>query len=919
MPRPWALFLPMVGAVAVASAVAGEPDLPALTAHVESLWNAGARDSSRALLTRGIAVARVDADTLLLIDLLVRDGAQDLQRGDARRAEPGLREAVRLGEAWDDSLRLCAAVRWLSVAVGLQGRMPEARLLYRRLLDLATATGDRRHQGWALVGMGWEAWREGRAAEAGRHYGRATHLFREAGERDGEIWAQNGLGNALSRSGDYQRASVCFARAAELARAAGLVNVEIMALNNLGSLEYGLGDPGHAQGSFGRALELARRNGSHREAVTPAVNLAICELDLGRHADAAATLDSCLADVTRHSFGDLEAMVLVEQASLLARRGRVCEAVRLYRRCLALGQVAAVDVRTRALAGLSDALAAADSGAVALTVVREAARVAAEGPVNELRATLELTTGRRLRELRREPEALPHLREAARLARQLDLGGLRVEALVLAARCERARQRPDSALVLLESAAAAWEAERGLPLDPEWRERRGASGQAVYTQMVDMLLGPDEAAPSRGRVGVAFDRLQPFKARTLSERMTGPASPASTGADAGGSAVTLAALQRDVLRPDELLLDYCLGPDVSILFMITRDDARAVRLPGEGDLSRRLRLYHGLLATPPAVGMTTSVAEVAAAGAALARDLLGAAATPIDACTRIVVAPDGAVNLVPFAEWLPGHDVVRVPSATVLALLRAHGRPVPRDGAPRLLAIAGGEDALGRPLAGARREARELGRRYRGVAVRLADHAADTLVAADLTGADVLHLAAHLRADDQRPWRSRLRFGDADAAAGLTAAQIEALPLEARLAFLSSCSSAGGSILSGEGVLGMTGAFLGAGTQAVVATLWPVDDAVTARLVSRFYVELSRGATVSTSLRLAQQSLREDPATAHPFFWAAFVVAGDGAITAPLAPRGTRRAWLWASVTAMAGAGVVAVRARRRSRARSTT
>ena len=90
------------------------------------------------------------------------------------------------------------------------------------------------------------------------------------------------------------------------------------------------------------------------------------------------------------------------------------------------------------------------------------------------------------------------------------------------------------------------------------------------------------------------------------------------------------------------------------------------------------------------------------------------------------------------------------------------------------------------------------------------------------------------------------------------------------------CESAGGRILSGEGVLGLCGAFLSAGIPAVVATLWPVDDRTTAELMTVFYEELARGETVARSLRRAQMAIRQGHETGNPFFWAGFVLVGDG-------------------------------------------
>jgi len=90
---------------------------------------------------------------------------------------------------------------------------------------------------------------------------------------------------------------------------------------------------------------------------------------------------------------------------------------------------------------------------------------------------------------------------------------------------------------------------------------------------------------------------------------------------------------------------------------------------------------------------------------------------------------------------------------------------------------------------------------------------------------------------------------------------------------LSACASAGGAVLAGEGLQGLSSAFLAAGVPTLVATLWPVDDLATARLMERFYDRLADGATVGQALREARaESARQGEALAD---WSAFVVVGD--------------------------------------------
>jgi CHAT domain-containing protein len=111
--------------------------------------------------------------------------------------------------------------------------------------------------------------------------------------------------------------------------------------------------------------------------------------------------------------------------------------------------------------------------------------------------------------------------------------------------------------------------------------------------------------------------------------------------------------------------------------------------------------------------------------------------------------------------------------------------------------------------------------------------------------------------------------------------EVFGLHLAADLVVLSACQTglgagALGDVPAGDDWVGLTRAFLHAGAAHVVATLWPVEDWATAALMERFYEGYGPGDDPSRALALAQRALLAAHPTAHPFYWAGFVVAESG-------------------------------------------
>jgi CHAT domain-containing protein len=149
---------------------------------------------------------------------------------------------------------------------------------------------------------------------------------------------------------------------------------------------------------------------------------------------------------------------------------------------------------------------------------------------------------------------------------------------------------------------------------------------------------------------------------------------------------------------------------------------------------------------------------------------------------------------------------------------------------------------------------------------------------------DVIHLATHGVFDDTSPMYSYLALARAPAPGDdglLEAWEVMALKLQARVVVLSACQTARGRLSPGEGLTGMAWAFFLAGCPTTVAGLWSVDSASAADLMVEFHRHLWRAGSTSTGSAaeaLRQAALRQlrSGRRAHPFYWASFIVIGDG-------------------------------------------
>lgn len=389
-----------------------------------------------------------------------------------------------------------------------------------------------------------------------------------------------------------------------------------------------------------------------------------------------------------------------------------------------------------------------------------------------------------------------------------------------------------------------------------------------------------------------------------------------------GGPKTAADIQR-TLPFDTLLLEYHLGPSRGFVWVVSKSEVIAVEIAGRDavePLVRRLLTLTPNRSRERSAGRPsgpTPIVDEEFNGVlrSLGTLLLEPIVSLLASAKRVVVVGSGSLAHVPFGALpMPGHgpeplisryEVVQLPSASVLTVLRA--RPAAASGAPlgrRVAAfvdpVYGPDDARigSTPRTGCGplpETGSGHGRLYysgdEGEAIRKHvkptlldlrsgfDATLDAVQSLDLTRYGVVHFATHAVFDPQYAGMSGLLLTQVDECGRqrsgfLNVSRVMNLRLVDAIVVLSACSTGQGHTIAGEGVVGLVSGFMYAGARSVVASMWEVDDAATAELMSRFYEKLAKGMSTGAALRAAQLELLRSPWSA-PVFWGGFVLHGD--------------------------------------------
>ncbi len=784
------------------------------------------------------------------------------------------------------------------------GNYPRALSLCKKALAIARESGDT----WGLERYGGTIgliyWNLGQYAPALDAYEKALKLARQIGDKAGEeLW----LGNRailFDELGDSEKAEEDYEMALAIAKKTKDRRAEGREIGNLAAHYKQSGQLQKALSAYCQALKIEEEIWNRKDQIPFLNAIALLSFHLRggnasrEKAQKALRISREIGSkkLTGHSYLTLGELNDSAKKYELAREN--------FTRALQMArEMHNADLLWRAHAGLARVYSRLGRCKNALSHSRKAIRA-----IEEIRATVptdEYKTGFFETKMQVYDQAIHTLTE---LHRRFPLDANDKEAFELA---ERARAR---SLLDMLYRGRVFQILKDIP--PGFRERFLINEKQLnnaHQSFSDELAKPKDQQNQLfiSRISGRIDSLNRAKAhltRALQEKfpryyqLTNPVLP------------TVRDVQTKMLGQKQILIEFWIGEGQTYLWAISKKELRFKTIPlSREELRQKLEQISPLFGqqnVSRAVSMDHRWANINPQ--LLNRLYLELLGKPLghflEKADELIIIPDGLLFYLPFEILVMGrgknaaHYLVEdyAISYTPSASLRLSGFEK-NNLAPRGLLALGNPDFSSRKKNVSAAQIDLLGRyfsaRQKSHLRRLPSAAREVKVIAKtlgratvLTGKSategqfkrlagsyqLIHLATHFQIDDAHPMYSRIFLASSENGSEdgkLQTYEIYNLRLHADLVVLSGCNSGLGKLSRGEGLIGLTGAFLYAGAPRVIVSLWPVEDQSTAELMKNFYLSLNNGFTKARALQKAKIDLIQSKGKIrNPFYWAPFIL-----------------------------------------------
>ncbi|MEC4851492.1 MAG: tetratricopeptide repeat protein [Jaaginema sp. PMC 1079.18] len=750
----------------------------------------------------------------------------------------------------------------------------------------------------ALSGIAAIYFRSGNYPQAFDFYNQALTLSRKINNPQKEVDVLLRLGEVYQELGDVEKALASYQRALQIYRDSGEVWGEVKMLEKISVFYEQLQDLRKALEFRGKAVEVLQENGIKTRLYWHLQKMGQLHYKLGNLNQALTIFNQVLAEGS-------DAFLYVQLGKVYSDLGDLDRALAAFKKSLTLHNAnPSQEAEAEALFGIAVVERKRGNLDMALTRIEEAIAL-----IETIRIKKDSPEERQTFFASKQEYYEFYIDLLMELHQQDPTKGYDAKALNVN---ERSRAR--SLLELL--AEANTDIRKGVDPDLVLQERR-LQNQLDALEQREVALYQEEFTREQV-VNLQQERqylLTQYQALQTKIRETSPSYAALTQPQP----VTLAQIQQQILDDDTLVLQYALGEERSYLWAITKDSFRSYILPSRSEIEQKARQFHSDNALP----RPQRQEEIATA-----QELNALILQPLRDYSqkkRLVIVADGALHYIPFSalpnptesdtssRLIEAYELVHLPSLSTLNILRQDfaqrpkapqqlltiadpvfspddprvqsNRPSVESQPVSLLPRAIGDARLSlQRLPGTRLEADAIASHVpESQRLQVFDFAANHAFVTDsqLDRYRVLHFATHGILNSVNPELSGLVLSLTDAQGNprngfLRLHDIYNLDLAADLVVLSACKTGLGQEVRGEGLIGLTRGFMYAGTPRVLVSLWNVDDAATAEMMTRFYRLLwQEGLSPPEALRAAQLEMQRETQWTEPFYWAAFTLQGE--------------------------------------------
>ena len=362
---------------------------------------------------------------------------------------------------------------------------------------------------------------------------------------------------------------------------------------------------------------------------------------------------------------------------------------------------------------------------------------------------------------------------------------------------------------------------------------------------------------------------------------------------------------QELLAARNAIIEYWIGKEKSVIWVITNNNITAkIFNTGAGKIEKLVSDCRAQIRPGSGIGnklFLTGLYDI----------LISPIESEIDGFESLYIIPHRSLHFLPFQALIDSsgnflvekYNVSYAPSSSILRHCSLNKYDITND----FLGMALGNMSLGNfsSLPGTKAEINQIVQLYPGASAKYENEASETYFKTEAMNHNIIHLATHGFLDSKRPLNSYLLMPFDDKNDGqLTVDEIFDLNLKSKLVVLSACETGLGLLSTGDELIGLSRAFMYAGTPAIIVSLWKVEDASTALLMTKLHQYYSAGYNLQNALTFAQRDLINNnfevsvergesdivwdktlkyeiesgnkSKAKNPFFWAPFILIGYG-------------------------------------------